>query len=52
MKRAKETNIVATRMSLDVGFLEWKTPSKVKRENLVSLSLTGAACETVEIVNP
>ena len=25
---------------------------KVKRENLVSLPLTGAACETVEIVDP
>ena len=27
-------------------------PCKVKRENLVSLPLTGAACETVEIVDP
>ena len=48
MKRAKEANIIAKRISLDVGFRE----CKVKRENLVSLPLTGAACETVEIVNP
>ena len=34
------------------GFENWKTPCKVKRENLVSLHLTGAACETVEIVDP
>ena len=34
------------------GFENWKTPYKVKRENLVSLPLTGAACETVEIVDP
>ena len=33
-------------------FENWKTPYKVKRENLVSLPLTGAACETVEIVDP
>ena len=30
------------------GFENWKTPYKVKRENLVSLPLTGAACETVD----
>ena len=52
MKRAKEANIIAERISLDVGFRELKTPCKVKRENLVSLTLTGAACETVEIVDP
>ena len=34
------------------GFENWKTPYKVKKENLVSLPLTGAACETVEIVDP
>ena len=34
------------------GFENWKTPCKIKRENLVSLPLTGAACETVEIVDP
>ena len=34
------------------GFENWKTPYKVKKENLVSLPLTGASCETVEIVDP
>ena len=34
------------------GFENWKTPHKVKKENLVSLPLTGATCETVEIVDP
>ena len=34
------------------GFENLKTPCKVKRENLVSLPLTGAACETVKIVDP
>ena len=29
-----------------------KMPCKVKREKLVSLPLTGAACETVKIVDP
>ena len=28
------------------GFENWKTPCKVKRENLVSLSLTGVVCES------
>ena len=52
MKRAKEANIIATRVSLDVGFRELKKPYKLKRENLVSLPLTGATYETVEIVDP
>ena len=52
MKRAKEANIIATRVSWMSGFENWKTPYKVKKENLVSLPLTGAACETVEIVDP
>ena len=52
MKRVKEANIMATRISLDVGFRELKNACKVKRENLVSLPLTGAASETVKIVEP
>ena len=52
MKRAKEANIIATRVSWMSGFENWKTPYKVKKENLVSLPLTGAACKTVEIVDP
>ena len=46
MKRAKEANIIATRISLNVGFRELKNA-------LVSLPLVaGAACEAVEIVDP
>ena len=52
MKRAKEANIIATRISLDVKFRELKTPCKVMRENLVSFPVTRAACETVEIADP
>ena len=32
-------------------FNNWKTPCKDKRENLVSLPLTGAVSETVKIVD-
>ena len=46
MKRAKKANIIATRISLNVGFRELKN-------TLVSLPLVaGAACEAVEIVDP
>ena len=51
MKRAKEVNIIKTRISLDVEFQELKTPCKDKRENLVRLPLTGAVCETVKIAD-
>ena len=52
MKRAREANIIARRISLDAGFRELKNALAVKRENLVSLPLTGAACKTVDIVDP
>ena len=43
---------IARRISLDVGFRELKNALAVKRENLVSLPLTGAACKKVETVDP
>ena len=52
MKRAKEANIITRRITLDVGFRELKNALAAKRKKLVSLPLTGAACRTVDIVDP
>ena len=52
MKRAKEANIIATTIRLDVGFRELKNALAVKRKKLVSLPLTGATCRTVDILDP